>query len=165
MKKLLMCLIVLVSIPTFAQEWNKTKVDGDELKGTKDKTVLMYNDSGNIFQVDDNEEKIFILKTSNSFFDFTSIKGTNNRFITLGLVGLYDKENNLIEKLEITFEVYEPATICYPNKYTKGGGNNYKRSKKVIDFIKNSNGYVRFILPLHNQTTDFDFKVPTLKQN
>ena len=65
MKKLLMCLIVLVSIPTFAQEWNKTKVDGDELKGTKDKTVLMYNDSGNIFQVDENEEKIFILKTSN----------------------------------------------------------------------------------------------------
>ena len=128
--------------------------------------TIVYSDNsrndGNFFQMSDNDDNIFILKTNKAFFDFSSIKGTNGRFTTLGKVGLYNQNGELIEKLDILFEVYEPATICYPNKYTKGGGNNYKRSKKVINYIKKESGFVRFILPLHNTTDEFDLKVPTL---
>lgn len=166
MKKLLLfALVMLASIQAFSQEWTRTHVDADELKGTEEKIVLMYENNGNIFQVDYKEEKMFFLKTSKSFFNFTTSKGASHRFTVDGIVGLYDKDGKLIEKIEMCFEVYDPATICYPNKYTKMGGNNYKRSKKIIDYLKQSKGegYVRFVLPLHGITTDFDFKVPTIK--
>ncbi len=168
MKKffLLIAVLTTVAINANAQKWEMINVEGDELKDIKPHIEMMYSDNsrndGNIFQVSDKEENIFILKTNKAFFDFSSIKGANNRFTTIGKIGLYDKNGQLVEKLDILFEVYEPATICYPNKYTKGGGNNYKRSKKVINYIKKESGFVRFVLPLHNTTEDFDLRVPTL---
>ena len=163
MRKLLFGFLFFASLPTLAQDWIRTSVKGDELLGTSDRVVLMFEDNGNLFQFNENDDKTYILKTSESFFDFTSIKGAKGRFTTNGIVGIYDNSDNLIEKLEIVYEVLEPATSCYPNKYTLMGGNNLKRSKKVIDYIKNGKGYIRFILPLH-LTTNFDFKVPTLNQ-
>ena len=163
MRKFLFGFLFFASLPTFAQDWVKTNAKGDELLGTSDRVVLKFEDNGNVFQFDENDDKTYYLKTSESFFDFTSIKGAKGRFTTSGVVGLYDKDK-LIEKLEIVYEVLEPATSCYPNKYTLMGGNNLKRSKKVIDYIKNGKGYIRFILPLHLSTTNFDFKVPTLNQ-
>ena len=44
-----------------------------------------------------------------------------------------------MEKIKITFEGYKSSTIYYTNRYTKLDGNNYKSSKKVLDYIKNDN--------------------------
>ena len=167
MKKNIILIIVsiVVAYNANAQKWQTINVAGDELKGIQPHIDMLYSDnSGNIFQIDDKDNNIFVLKTNKAFFDFSSPKGANGMFTTSGIVGLYDQNNHLIEKIDILFEVSEPATICYPNKYTRMGGNNYKRSKKVIDYIKKENGFVRIILPLHNTEEDFDLKIPTLNR-
>ena len=163
MRKLVFVFLFFVGLQALAQNWERINVKGDELLGTTDKVIMVYNDNGNIFEFEENENNIFFLETSTSFFDVTSVKGSNGRYTVNGIVGLYDNNDNLVEKLEILFEILEPATKCYPNKYTRMGGNNLKRSKKVIDYINNGNGYVRFVLPLHLSTSNFDFTVPTLK--
>lgn len=159
MKKLILGLLLLLTSPVFAQ-WDKVVVKGDELKGTSDGVNCVYSDDYKHIAFNEESVNYFVLITDKSFFNFGTQKGTNGNYITVGLTGLYDNQDKLIEKFDVTFEVMEIATKIYPNKYTSKGGNNLKRSKKIIDYLKNEKGYVRFILPLHDGS-EFDLKVPT----
>lgn len=161
MKKFIIGLMLLLTSPVLAQSWIVSEVKGDELKGTKDVVTHLYSDNGKHFQFNEDDDKMFVLKTDASIFNYTSTRGAKGNYIIVGLVGLYDKDNNLVEKTEITFETTNHGSALYPNKYTSKGGNNYKRSKTVLDYLKTKDGYIRFILPLENDT-EFDLKVPTL---
>ena len=161
MKKFLLILVALFTF-TFvsAQSWTSETIKGGELKGTKDCVAYLYMDAGKSIYIDD-DDKIFVLTTPDSFFNYSKMRGTKGHNIFVGLAGLYSADDKLIEKVEITFEVMDDPARCYPNKYTTKGGNNYKRSQKVIQHLKNSDGYVRFILPVY-QKGDFELKVPHL---
>ena len=160
MRHLLIFFLIFATLPMFAQ-WSKTVVKGDELKGTSDGVNCVYSDDFKHIAFNEKSDNYFIVVTDKSFFNYSSIRGSNRRFIVDGLVGLYDNQDKLIERIEITFETMEKPTTVYPNKYTSKGGNNLKRSKKVIDYLKNENGYVRIVLPLYNGE-EFDLKIPTL---
>ena len=163
MRKLLLGLILVLSVPMAAQNWTKFEVKGDELKGTKDHITYQYNEDTMYFQFDEENDKQFIVKTEKAAFHYL-IDELGNR-INLAIVGLYDTNDKLIERIEITFEATEFLNIAKPCRYTIKGGltNNLKRCKKVLNFIKNQKGYVRIILPLYDDTTDFDLKIPTLQ--
>ena len=164
MRKLLLSLMLVLSVPMAAQNWTKFEVKGDELKGTKDHITYLYNEDTMYFQFDEENDKQFIVKTEKSFFNYApDWFGYHHRNLVMGKVGLYDTDDKLIEGIDLLFEITDHTNILIPNKYTKMGGNNSKRCKKVLDFIKNQKGFVRIVLPLYDDTTDFDLKIPTLQ--
>lgn len=162
MKKIILILVALFTF-TFAtaQSWTVENIKGDELKGTKDCVAYFYQDAGKSLYFDSDNDKIFVLTTPERFFKYSNMRGTKGHNVFMGIAGLYSSDDKLIERLEITFEVMDEPARCYPNKYTMKGGNNYKRSRRVVEHLKNSDGYVRFLLGLYPEG-EFELKVPHL---
>ena len=166
MKKILFLIINLMLLcqTINAQYWASKDCPRDELMGTPDMKCYKWIDAGNgSLSFDTSKDNIFTIATEDGVFDTIGLFGTHQRYISMGVIGLYDASNNLIEKIEIAFEIFDGNKV-YPNKYTKMGGNNLKRSKKVLDHIKTSNGYIRAIIPLTNGA-NFDITVKSIKIN
>lgn len=162
MKKIILILMAMATIPMAAQTWGKKTIEGDDLKGTKTQVITMYNEGTKSFYFSTLKDNYFLVNTSESFFNYSSRIGAEGKNLVKGVVGQYDSEDKLLERIDILFEVHDNhARTLHPNKYTQMGGNNLKRCKKVLDFIENENGYIRIILPLYNDS-DFDLKIPTL---
>ena len=162
MKKIILVLMAMVTIPMLAQTWGKKIIEGDNLKGTIDQVVSVYNEGTKTFFFSTVKDNYFLVRTSESFFNFSSKTGERGNYLVNGIIGQYDSEDKLLERIDILFEVDDNhGQTLHPNKYTQMGGNNLKRCKKVLDFIKNEKGYIRIILPLYNDS-EFDLKIPTL---
>lgn len=165
MKKIIFILIMMCACLSInAQEWKTIQIDGDELMGTQSCKAFVYQqneDSWSFIQFDYMTDD-FILKAPNSVFDFTG-KGASGGKLVKGIVGFYDDNGKLIEKID-TY-CFESLSSYYnqvhSNKYSKMGGNNKKNAKKIIDYLHNNKGSVRFIIPLYNSTS-FDFTVSCL---
>lgn len=162
-KNILVLMMMILTLPMVAQTWGTKTIQGDELKGTQNQIVTAYIDEYKTLYFSTVRDNYFKILTSKSLFDYSPTWiGASGKNLVMGIVGIYDIEEKLIEKIEILFEVEDNrGTVLHPNKYTKMGGNNFKRCKKILDYIKNEQGYIRIILPLYDSV--FDFKVPTLK--
>ena len=150
MKKLLISLMILmVSIASIAQEWKIYHQTSDGLKGTSDKDVPMYmiGDSYNVLNLLD--EKTFILGSQGKILEIEEMYYSTP--ITTAKVGLYDESMNLIKTLKIPCSIRKGLTAVL----TYGG-------KKVIHYLENEKGYVRFILPLSSTNEDYDITIPTI---
>ena len=163
MKNVFFILIfMLMCVMVNAQSWVIKDFPADELQNQPVQTVYLYTDVVFSFRFSNIDDKMYALLTTKSIFEYSMRRGTNGRNIFDGIVGLYDENNNLVEKLDICYEVNTTPNECYPNKYTSKGGNNYKKSKKIIEYIKSDKGYVRFIAPLYDND-NFELKVECLK--
>lgn len=102
------------------------------------------------FSYDDNgSEEIFVLLEEFQYFNKDADTKYENVYITNILVGYYDENNNLINKETIKGR-------CH-------GISNYVviADSNVLDYIKNHNGYVRFVGD--TSLGLFDQKIPTFK--
>lgn len=150
MKKILLLIVLFsVSLIVNAQKWDINVHPKDELTNTPEKTVYTLDTDIFVFTFDDT----FTFRVKNRSFEESLPRGFNNRLTTMFIFGLYDDNDKLIEKIDILCQIYESGDTAYPNRYTKMGGNNSKRVKKVLDYVKNNNGYVRVIAPLNNGDT------------
>lgn len=142
-------LLFLLSCPKgFAQKWVVTHEPADELRGvgastnhyyqTADGSVLIYGYDSGVKQLG---------VSAKTVFDYDS---DNEVGIT---VGFYDLQNSLIDRGSQLTRVTQSGTIVYFKGDLKD---------KIIDFIMNKEGYVRFFGHLYANGA-FDLKVPCMK--
>ncbi len=167
MKSFFLCLSLLFSLQVFCQDWSVQDVSGDELKGTSDYKAFIFTEGAYHFvfwENDNNTFRLYIDKEK-GFFNYSSIRGKKGNHIVLGLVGFYDESDKLIDKIEnFCLELDDDGTpnSAHPNRYTRMGGNNNKNVRKIISFINDSKGYVRFVYDLYGGD-ELDFKVKCMK--
>lgn len=153
-------LIMVSALPMRAQEWEIQSVDGDELRGTKADTFLVYDHKdGSVFVSQANEA--VLVKTNNGIFDFSGMDGHVN-----AIIGLYDTNGALVEKLK--FFAYgtlkNPESVVMKDYTMRMFNSNHPdnhQTTRMIDFIKNKKGSVRIILPRYGDS-DLDMKIPCL---
>lgn len=102
-----------------------------------------------------NEDNYFRITSSYHIFDYTLEKIVNV------IVGFYDKDNNLIEKINMTFwpNDDDPTEAISSHVMLK----NKKKGRKVMQYLKNEEGYIRLLAPLYRSNYDFDLRVPCIK--
>lgn len=164
MEKILLALIgvLLSALPANAQGWQTSIVKGDELKGNPEYTAYTYEDNGNGFIFWSLKDDSFRLHSGNGMFNYQNIRGTQGNHIVLGLVGFYDESGKLIDKIEnFCIELDDEGTPnqAHPNRYTSKGGNNKKNTVKILKYLTNSKGSVRFVYELYGGK-EFDLRVP-----
>lgn len=162
MKKIITtCFCLLIATIAFSQNWEANIIKGDELKGTEDYIAYTFEDNGFGFIYWSSNDDTFRLYTNDGFFNYTDLRGRQGNHIVLGLVGFYDESNKLIDKIEnFCIELDDEGTPnrAHPNRYTSKGGNNKKNAAKILDYLKNAKGYVRFVYKLYGGK-EFDLKV------
>ena len=148
MKKIFLSLVIaMISVASFGQSWETTIQKGDELKGTKGGVVEYYADLTNncIFFYSENERHWVFVTVANVVYDthYSSLLKTK----TLHLyIGMYDENDNLVDKLNADYMITSKGAIMIP-------------SKKIMKYIKNNKGYVRILIPIFREN-DIEFKVP-----
>ena len=151
----LMCVVLTSS----AQRWEKHHEDGDELKGTS-AVDLHFADIPNmgVIVILDNKD-LLTIGLKKGIFDY---KRYEEYFVVDGIVGMYGRNGELVEKANIRIEVSEDSpnfAQAYSN--TDFGYEGSGAIKKVLSWIRNNKGSIRFIIPKYGGT-DFDVKLPTL---
>ncbi len=161
MKKIVLLLLLMcMTLTGSAQYWEKIHKDADELKGTSDINIHLINvPSVGAVTIHDNKDYL-VFKVNKGVFDY---KLYNAYYIVAeGVAGLYSENGELVEKVAIRVSVSEDSPSfaqAYFNTALDYEGSGAIR--KVISWIRDSKGSVRFIIPKYGGT-DFDVKVPTL---
>lgn len=165
MRKLLLFItLMLVTVTTKAQTWEKSLEKGDELKGTTDCDKYKMVDSiarqvmafyqpgdfwkvgigGNVFMPD--KRGVIHKKTYNP--------------ITYATIGFYDENGQLIKKWEnCMIELTNNMQVAEASKNI--WGKTSKGCRDVVPFLMNERGYVRIIIPTY-RGKEFDMKVPCI---
>lgn len=154
MKKVLLTLILMVSaLSAFAQRWDISSTEADELLNKPATTTYWYRDVLGSFVFSTYPENIIKLNTSLGIFDY----GPTSRRL-FATVGLYDASGSLVKSVKILM-------LCRGGEesaaYTFDAKKDKKVSKEVIDYIKAGNGYVRVVAPIYGGG-NYDIKIPCL---
>lgn len=163
MKRILIVLFTLlcISIITKAQSgWQTTSFDADELKDQEAYSAFFYtDDDGNRLTMWSNEDDYFRITSSSHIFNYELT--TSALKIVNVTVGLYDKDNNLIEKIKMTFwpNDDDPAKAISSYLMPK----DKKKGRKVMQYLKNEEGYIRLLAPLYRSNSGLDMRVPCIK--
>ena len=149
MKKILVfTMMCLFTVCVNAQEWDSTDYEADELKGQESYTAYNFTNETGMFVYFSNYDDYFKICTLDGIFDY---KGRYHELKVI--IGFYDENDKLVEKFNDWIYVQEDNS--------KIAGAKGKKSKKVITYIKQNNGYVRIIAERYGRT-NFDLKVPCL---
>lgn len=178
MKKLFaIAILMLVSMATSAQGvWTTIETPADELKGEKGGTHYKYSVEGTgeieiyawndwLFKITTNEggfdyNEITMRKVYNSDLSVRTEPLSTPRYKCIVLIGLYDSNDNLKEKLELAMEVdqHQKCQNLTVNKswfpYPQTG----RKVKKLFKAIREGKGYLR-IVAKRKEMPDFDIKI------
>lgn len=158
MKKLLTILhLLFVGIATNAQGvWITGVTEADELKGIPERAYYQYDVEGlGSFILFDWEDWTFHIFTDKGSFD---IQSANSGSLPI-IMGLYDPDGNLIERLETTIAAnYAKPTVAWVNKDWWYMHSPKKKIKKMLQALKAGEGYVR-ILCKRKGMQDFDLQI------
>lgn len=160
MKRILLFLsLMCVIFSSSAQRWEKLHEDADELKGIPASNSHYANISniGVIIILDDTD--LLTISLRKGIFDYKRYK---EYYVVDGIVGLYGENGDLVEKIKVRINVSEDspnfAQVYYNNDFGYEGSG---AIKKVLSWIRNNKGSIRFIIPKYGGT-DFDVKLPTI---
>ena len=164
MKKIVFILaMVLIALVSNAQGWVNYYVEADELLDRSETYGMCYTNGEFQFIINDNVDNDFLLISPTVFNYETGAYrgGAEGGERIYGVVGIYDNSGKLLYKYDkFVFETSHGVSyMAHANKYSHMGGNNRKNTKKIIDYIKNSTGFVRLVIPLNGTTKNFDIKV------
>jgi len=168
MKKVLLSIMMLMAAMTVGAQdgrWEKHAVEGDELKGIEPTTAYVYVQEGmGGFVFWHNDDSRFCIISPKVMFNTTVSNGDTG---TLALVGFYDNDGNMKEKINLWLTL--DTNSGYHKLFAIDWNNNpliknhKKNIKKVLEAVKQGDGYVR-ILTGRYQTDDFDLKIPPFKE-
>lgn len=187
MKKLMMAIVCLMTtvISVNAQNgWVTKEVPADELTGVEAYTYIYFtaDEIGDVIIYSDGNIKLI---TNDGIFDGKGV-GPFARV----LMGIYDENNTLLDKITLSFNVFDNPSICQwfeisekrkqedIDFYEKAMAKTDDIAKKqallksiestklgfaypVVNHIKRNKGYVRFVAPRY-ASTSFDIKVPCM---
>ena len=143
-----------------AQKWEHYVIEADELLEVKGHESDVFTDeAGNVFVMWSDEDLNFRIISATSIFDYMG----DIRSV-MATIGYYDMNNKFIEKNDIQLLVSEgqgnqaepnmiPMMRPFPNK---------KRVAELLQFVRESQGYVRILVPLYGTNTRFDIRIPCL---
>ncbi len=187
MKELLIFVFLLFGQTLNAQgKWSVVETVADELKGIKGGYHYKYSAEGmGEIEIYDLNDWQFRLGTYDGGFDFNEIKsgqvynytmggglGTQTvtyakpRFSNIILMGRYDKNNKLKDKLELSMEVdhNQKCQNLSVNKTWFGYPQTGRKVKKMIKAMYYGDGYVR-IVAKRTGMPDFDLKITPYNLN
>lgn len=154
MKKFLLLFYMLFCfIFAYSQTWSTTHHDEDAMKKMEAYDSYSYTDTeGNVFVFWSNSPKNFRIISNESVFNYSDTA----YWVELE-IGFYDINGNFIKKIKTNGRADEEEPSRLENmSFTKG-------AKKVISFIKEQKGSVRFLAPLYGISSGLDFTVPCMK--
>lgn len=128
-------------------EWYDIDYEADELKREKAYTAHCYRNNDGEFFMDDDINSPVVIYTFDGIFDTKYICG--QRMAENSIIGLYDKNGKLLEKF-VNIQMVITNSGCAGVK-----------NKKIKDFIRNKQGYVRFVISRYARS-DFDMKIPCM---
>ena len=150
--------------------WEITKIDADELKGNEAYTAYKYYQPGEgsfiFWGFNEFQYRIF---SDNGIFNYQS--GYNRYSGSYSgesvTVGLYDGNDNLIEKFEMWLDKESDKGGSYLRTRNAGGMSNpvgqKGKVKKILKHLQGDSGYVRIVATRYNRA-DFDIKIPPVKE-
>jgi len=150
--------------------WEITKIDADELKGNEAYTAYKYYQPGEgsfiFWGFNEFQYRIF---SDNGIFDYQS--GYNRYSGSYSgesvTVGLYDGNDNLIEKFDMWLDKESDKGGSYLRTRNAGGMSNpvgqKGKVKKILKHLQGDSGYVRIVATRYNRA-DFDIKIPPVKE-
>jgi len=150
--------------------WEITKIDADELKGNEAYTAYKYYQPGEgsfiFWGFNEFQYRIF---SDNGIFNYQS--GYNRYSGSYSgesvTVGLYDGNDNLIEKFDMWLDKESDKGGSYLRTRNAGGMSNpvgqKGKVKKILKHLQGDSGYVRIVATRYNRA-DFDIKIPPLKE-
>lgn len=154
MKKIILFILVAFYFNTaYSQDWEIVHHDADPM--TKEESYDSYSFSdkaGNEFIIWSHRDKKFRLISHGYIFDYIG-----NTHIVPFTVGFYDNNGTFIEKIEIDGHVNESEPTMMENQFSS------KKVKKIVSYIKEKKGSVRFLIPLYGRSSGMDFTVPCMK--
>ena len=150
--------------------WEITKIDADELKGNEAYTAYKYYQPGEgsfiFWGFNEFQYRIF---SDNGIFNYQS--GYNRYSGSYSgesvTVGLYDGNDNLIEKFDMWLDKESDKGGSYLRTRNAGGMSNpvgqKGKVKKILKHLQGDSGYVRIVATRYNRP-DFDIKIPPVKE-
>lgn len=153
MRKYILSTILLISALTAkAQSWTSKHHDADQMKKTEAYDSYSYTDkNGNMFVLWSNSTKNFRIISNESIFNYNG----DGYWVKLE-IGFYDTKGNLLEKIRTNGKADKDEPSRLENmSFTKG-------AKKIISYIKEQKGSVRFLAPLYGRSSGMDFSVPCM---
>ena len=133
------------------QQWNISEHQADLMKNQKAYTSYRYEDNkGNGFVYWSNSNYDLRIYSGEGIFDYSE-----RRFVDV-MFGIYDINDNLLEKSSITLKVEKNAAFATV-PYKK------KTAVKVIKYLNENEGYVRILAPLYGNTLGYELIVPCRK--
>ena len=150
--------------------WEITKIDADELKGNEAYTAYKYYQPGEgsfiFWGFNEFQYRIF---SDNGIFNYQS--GYNRYSGSYSgesvTVGLYDGNDNLIEKFDMWLDKESDKGGSYLRTRNAGGMSNpvgqKGKVKKILKHLQGDSGYVRIVATRYNRA-DFDIKIPPVKE-
>lgn len=157
--------------PTYGKGgWEITKIDADELKGNEAYTAYKYYQPGEgsfiFWGFNEFQYRIF---SDNGIFNYQS--GYNRYSGSYSgesvTVGLYDGNDNLIEKFDMWLDKESDKGGSYLRTRNAGGMSNpvgqKGKVKKILKHLQGDSGYVRIVATRYNRA-DFDIKIPPVKE-
>ena len=166
MKKVLFIFSLLLAGLTASAQgvWEKSVVEGDELKGRQDGTTYEYKveGMGSLFIWDWNEYQFGL--SSNKQFNIKVSGGYSGIQI---LVGLYDDDDKLIERFSMWLDYEDNFAYRFVHTRNMGTMSNpvgqKGKVKKIFNVLRSGKGYVRIVAERF-ECTDYDIKVMPLKE-
>lgn len=183
MKKLLaIALMTMLSMSTSAQgTWSTIETPADELKGEKGGTHYKYSVEGvGEIEIYDWNDWLFKITTYDGGFDYNEIKTrqvynadlsirteplSTPRYKCNVLLGLYDTNDALKEKLELAMEVdqHQKCQNLTVNKKWFAYPQTGRKVKKLFKAIREGKGYLR-IVAKRKEMPDIDLKIMPYSQ-
>lgn len=165
MKKIILSLVfAMVSIISFGQVWTSTNYEADELTNTEAYTAYTYSSEVGHFIYWSNKPDQFRIISNSAIFNYNSgySKYAGHYCGFNIMVGLYDKNDNLIDKFTMWLDC--PSSDGKPTfGETRNMGKMFnpvgqaKKCKKIFSHLKTT-GYVRIVADLYG-TGKFDMKI------
>lgn len=164
-KYILVFIFVMVNVASFGQSWNSTFFKADELTETEAYIAYSFDDPNvGQFVYWSNKKEQFRIITHNDIFNYESgYSKYSGRYCGFTiLVGLYDKNDKLIEKFKMWLDC--PSSNGKPTfgetrdmgKMSNPIGQS-KKCKKIFNHLKTT-GYIRILCNLYGGRK-FDLKV------
>lgn len=144
-----MLFLLLNIMVSYAQDWVVNHHDADPMKKTEAYDSFSFTDNaGYTFVFWSNSSKNFRIISPDGIFNYNG-----NAYWVEIEIGFYDAFGNFVEKINTNVKADKEEPSRLENmSFTKG-------AKKIISYIKDGKGSVRFLAPIYGQSQGMDLTV------
>lgn len=150
--------LLLTSALTIHAQWSQKIIDKYAESGRVSTSMITYEDSIGSLYFDEGFNDVFYI--TNSLSKKFAVNPASKSKKVSAKIELYNELGELVETINnYQFTPQDEGATLASDKLDAKGVAQRRTNKKILDFLVNEKGYVRFIIPITNGET-FSFKVP-----